>query len=41
MYNVHNTVCLFLLIVILNTISLKLSSRFPFVVTPVKTKMSS
>lgn len=30
MYNVHDTVCLFLLIVILNTISLKLSSHFSF-----------
>jgi len=39
MHNVHNTVCLFLLIVILKTISLKLSSHFPFLVTPVKTEL--
>lgn len=39
MYNVHSTVCPFLLIVLLNTISLKLSSHFPFLVTPVKTKI--
>lgn len=39
MYNVHNAVCPFLLVVILNTISLKLSSHFPFLVTPVKTEI--
>lgn len=39
MYKIYHTVCPFLLTVILNTLSLELSSHFPFSVTAVKTKV--
>lgn len=37
-YKIHHTVCPYLLTVILNSLSLELSSHFPFLVTAVKTK---
>lgn len=39
MYKIHHKVCPFLLTVILNSLSLELSSYFPFLATAVKTKI--